>query len=205
VDLNVLMAAVTTGALAAHLGQRRVARDRADVRAGKKTPAAAAAGPAAVSLALGAMGLALTAVVALVQHEAAPPASALFVILLAVGVWGLARARRHADHTDDAEYVVHRTKVRDDNARPREDRRSLALVTLVGGPAATVVLAGALSAVGRPEASFWVWLAVGFAAGTYASVRGVRGAEVWAWGLGTFAISMISLLAGDAAVAALLH
>jgi hypothetical protein len=103
VDLKVLIPALVTGALAAGLGRRMAARDGADVRAGKKTRAAAAAGPAAVCVALGAIGLALTAVTVFVQDTAAPPASVLFVILLALGVSGLARARRYANQTDDAE------------------------------------------------------------------------------------------------------
>ncbi|HEV7750609.1 MAG TPA: hypothetical protein VGO71_03660 [Baekduia sp.] len=101
-DLTVLIPALVTGALSAGFGQHMAVRDRARARA--KTPGAPAAGSAAVPFALGAIGLAFTAVVIVVWHKPVPlAASVLFVILLALGSFGLARARRYTDHADHAE------------------------------------------------------------------------------------------------------
>lgn len=98
-----LIPAVVTGVLAALLG-RRMARDRAHVRAGNKTRRLTTAGlTAAVCVALGAIGLALTAVIVLVRHKAVPSASAFFVVVLAVGIFNHAQSRRNTGQTDDAE------------------------------------------------------------------------------------------------------
>ncbi|HMJ37477.1 MAG TPA: hypothetical protein VK501_26465 [Baekduia sp.] len=101
-DINVLIPAMATGVLAALLGQR-IARDRAHVRAGNKAGRLTTPGlTAAVCVALGAVGLALTAVIVLVQHKAVPPASAFFVVVLAVGIFNHAQSRRNTGQTDDA-------------------------------------------------------------------------------------------------------
>jgi hypothetical protein len=57
---------------------------------------------ASVCVALGSIGLTLVAVMVLVQHKTPPPASALFVLLLLIGILDHARASRDPDRTDDA-------------------------------------------------------------------------------------------------------
>jgi hypothetical protein len=101
VDINPLVPAITAGFLAALLGQR-IRRQRADVSAGKPKRFTTGGVAASVCVVLGSIGLTLVAVMVLVQHKAPPPASALFVLMLLIGILDHARSSRDPDRTYDA-------------------------------------------------------------------------------------------------------
>jgi hypothetical protein len=101
--------------------------------------------------------------------------------------------------------VANLSGVRGRKRRVLSDRRSLALVTLVGGPTITAVIGAALAVMGVSEGLFAVLCAVGIAASAYSSARGAVGPEVWAWGLGTFAISLFAGGLAGYGIDALLH